>query len=113
MNFPGAGASVRITDPKPIFYVKAIPFWSARDCIIVKLEVKGNHRELLATASGRALTTKSSDMPGKRIDFQIVQKSDGEYILLPREALSPGEYIITFRGAAFTGYDFGIDPPRS
>ncbi|SRR5690242_8429883 len=113
MAFQGASASLRIPDAKPIFYVRAIPFWSARDCIIVRLDVKGDHREMLATSSGRALTTNSADAPGRRVDFQVVQKRDGDYILMPREPLSPGEYIITFRGAAYSGYDFGIDPPRS
>ena len=108
--FHGAYASVRITDPKPLFYIRAIPFASARDCRIVRLDQKNGRRELQSRLPGAAKGSPAA--AGHAIGFQILQRSNGDYLLLPREPLTPGEYMITFGAAPIPGYDFGVDKPR-
>jgi hypothetical protein len=109
-TFPGSSASVRITDPKPLFYIRSIPFASARDCRIVRLDRKNGHRELPARSGSNMRTSPSP--AGHSIGFQTVQRNNGDYLLLPREALTPGEYMITFGAVPIPGYDFGVDKPR-
>ncbi len=111
VTFRGAFASVRITDPKPLFYIRAIPFGSARDCRIVRLDQRAGHRELQARAANAGKIAPVI-APSHAIGFQTIQRSNGDYLLLPREPLTPGEYMITFGAIPIPGYEFGVDRPR-
>lgn len=76
--------------------------------MLVRLEKKKDHRELLAS-SGVSIFNFAESIPKTQIVKSVVTvESENAFTLTPSEALEPGEYMITFGSGQLGGYDFEI-----
>lgn len=116
-TYRGPTAPLRLTDMRPVFYVKQpgsmgdIAGHSYRDAIVVRLDKKKDHRELQTTNGGNMFTFKAGIGKDKLPDIESTKLSDAIFKIAVKENLQAGEYLISF-GMANSGYDFGIDEQR-
>lgn len=90
--------------PQPVFYLAGKHPLAERNAVIVRLEVRGNGRELQFT-SGGAVQHRERDV------FEVtVSEAEGGLVLRPKRALPPGEYVLSPTGlpAGLPVYDFGV-----
>jgi hypothetical protein len=113
-TFRGAHALLQILEAKPTFYIKQpsymenVPGHSARDVVIVRFDIKKDHRELQVTSGATAFTLKSGFSKEKLPEIKVTRISDSTFSVVPSQDLKPGEYLLTFGGTGNTGHDFGI-----
>ena len=107
-------APVKLAERKPHFFIRSsasqgkLPGGSDRDVLLVRLEKKKDHRELLAS-SGVSIFNFAESIPKTQIVKSVVTvESENAFTLTPSEALEPGEYMITFGSGQLGGYDFEI-----
>lgn len=119
-TYRGSDAPVRISEPRPVFYFRqapampnmpTMPVMSYRDLVIVQFDKKKDHRELQTTNGGNMFTFKAGISKEKLPDIDVEKVEDGLFKITPKQDLKPGEYLIAF-GMGYSGYDFGIDPPK-
>ena len=106
--YRGAEASIRIKEPRPVFYLKLAGVANARDLSIGRLIKKDNHREGLAS-SVSAFDASYGAQNKSRIEVTVANVTDSVISVIPKEDLAPGEYILATDEVAYQVYDFGID----
>ncbi|HZE80696.1 MAG TPA: hypothetical protein VE604_07315 [Candidatus Polarisedimenticolia bacterium] len=120
-TYRGSDAPVRIAEPRPVFYFRqaasmpnmpTVPMASYRDLAIVQFDKKKDHRELQTTNGGNMFTFKAGIGKDKLPDIDVEKIEDGLFKITPKQDLKPGEYLISFGGMGYSGYDFGIDSPK-
>lgn len=101
--YRGAEAPLRIEERRPTFYVRSN---SGRGIILVRLEKKGDHRELqvLSDNFGSQTGLREKD----RVEATVAPIADGIISLAPAKDLPNGEYLITFDEYGAVSFDFGI-----
>jgi hypothetical protein len=103
--FRYAHAPVKVLGASVELFVRDVPGFDERDVLIVKLDVKKDHRELQTTSGGN-LSTFTTGIGRKRApEFEAHKISDHTYSIVPREHLHRGEYMITV-APGMSGYDF-------
>jgi hypothetical protein len=113
--FRGAEAPVRISEPRPTFYIKQPPYianvpgHSEHDLVLVRLDRKKDHRELQTTSGGSALTFKAGFSKERTPEILVTHVSESVFTVIPKADLAPNEYFLTFGSGGVSGYDFGID----
>lgn len=113
-TFRDAHSPVQVSDAKPTFYVVQNPYManvpgqSSRDVVIVRFDVKKNHRELQVTSGASALTMKAGFSKERTPDITVTGVSDSAFTVVPTQDLKPGEYLLTFGGSGALGWDFGV-----
>jgi hypothetical protein len=129
VTVPGRQASLRIQDPRPTFYfyfdVKAGSFGSSggmgggptnpNDFALARLEEKKDQREVVVGQMG--ITGGSTGIRSQdSVPFDAESVRPGEYKVVPKEDLKPGEYCFFFgrsgQTMGLTGgtlFAFGID----
>ena len=123
MAVPGSQASVRVEEPRPVFYfyfeTKAGGMGEGptnpSDFALVKLDKKKNQREVVVGRAG--LTGISSGVSSKdAVTFDSENVRAGVFKVVPKEDLKPGEYAFFFATSAQTMgisggklFAFGID----
>jgi hypothetical protein len=113
-TFRGAEAPVQISERRPTFCVKEsaamanIEGRTERDLIIVRFDKRKDHRELQTTNGGNMFTFKAGLSKDRTPDVTVKPIADGTFTVTPNEDLRPGEYMLTFGGLGYSGYDFGI-----
>jgi hypothetical protein len=113
-TFRGAEAPVQLTEHRPIFYIRELPFMadiagrSERDLVIVRFDKKKDHRELQTTNGGNMFTFKAGLSKDRTPDVTTKTISDGVFLVTPTGDLPPGEYLLTFSAMGISGYDFGV-----
>jgi hypothetical protein len=110
MILRGAEAPFKSEQRKPLFFVRqqSPTAGSARDVLIVRLNKKKDHRELVAT-SGSTIFNWDDKIPNDRIIPATVNAvADDAFTVIPQGDLVPGEYILTFGTGKDGGFDFQI-----
>lgn len=113
-TFRGAESPAQISETKPMFLIKESPQLAEvegrtrRDLLIVRFDKKKDHRELQTTNGGNVFTFKSGLSKDRMPDITAKTLADGIFTLTPNDALTPGEYMVTFSAIGNTGYDFGV-----
>jgi hypothetical protein len=102
----GAKASMRISVPKPIFFVRGTG--SAKDVILVRLIQKKDGRTFKMSHEAATVENKGGFKKANIHKTVITVNPDNSFSLTPEESLKPGEYLLVF-GYATAGFDFGID----
>jgi hypothetical protein len=102
----GAQASLRISNPKPTFYVRGIG--PSNDMMLVQLTRKKNSRTIRTSSSDSTVTNKEGFRRTDVRKLKLTEYTDGTYSATPEENLKKGEYLLVF-GTATAGFDFGID----
>jgi len=112
--FDGSESANQFDNGKPVFGIRVdasrpeAPGFTARDLLIVRVAKKKDHRELQVMEGGFAsarVGLNSKDI----VEAALTSVGERTFILVPKNELARGEYVITFRGANGTaGYDFGI-----
>ncbi len=103
----GAKASLRISVPKPTFFVRDTG--SAKDVILIRLIQKKDKRTYKMSYDAATIQNKGGFDKGNIHKTVISVNPDNSFLLTPEEDLKPGEYLLVF-GNATAGFDFGIDP---
>jgi hypothetical protein len=105
----GAKAKVRISAPKPIFYVREAG--SSEDLMLIRLAQQKDTRTCETSSADASVGNK----PGFRKEdvhkMAVTEYPDHSFSVTPEENLKPGEYLLTF-GTVTAGFDFGIDPEK-
>ncbi|MEP6743709.1 MAG: hypothetical protein ABJB61_14520 [bacterium] len=115
----GPRASVRSKSQKATFLLRAPEGGSPGDYVVIRLEKKGNSREILV-GSFSILGGASGGFEEKRVmKFSSSKLASGKYLIRFDSDLEPGEYAFypttglqsSGAGVSTTGrmYDFGID----
>lgn len=113
-TFRDAHSPVQSSDAKPTFYIVQSPYManipgqSSRDVVIVRFDVKKDHRELQVTSGASAFTMKAGYSKERTPEITVMRVSDSAFTVTPAQDLKPGEYLITFGGAGTSGWDFGV-----
>jgi hypothetical protein len=113
-TFRGDAAAVQIEDKRPTFCIKESPMLagiagrSERDLLIIRFDIKKDHRELQTTNGGNMFTFKSGISKDRMPDIITKTIADGVFTVTPTEDLKSGEYLITFSSVGISGYDFGV-----
>jgi hypothetical protein len=102
----GAHASLRISNPRPTFYVRGIG--SSNDMMLVQLARKKDSRTIRTSSSDSTVTNKGGFRRADIRKLQLTEYADGSFSATPEEDLKKGEYLLVF-GSATRGFDFGID----
>ena len=106
---PGAASSIRISIPKPTFYVRGIGY--SKDAMLIRLIRKGKSR-VFHTSSGDATVENKEGFRKADIRKTVVTDyPDGTYSITPESDLKPEEYLLVLGDTAST-FDFGIDPAK-
>ena len=105
--YRGAEAPLRIEERRPTFYVRSN---SGRGIILVRLEKKGDRRELqvLSDNFGSQTGLREKD----RVEATVAPIADGFISVAPAKDLPNGEYLITFDEYGAVSFDFGIVAPK-
>lgn len=126
-TFRGSGAPVQIAELRPTFFVKQSPFVAGahvlsgpeysppqpeRNVVIVRFDKKKDHRELQTTSGSSMFTFKSGFSKERTPDITVTRISESVFSVAPAQDLSFGEYLLTFGGLGYSGYDFGIAPEK-
>jgi len=101
----GAKAALRISNPKPSFYVRGTG--SADDIMLVQLQVRKDSRSIRASSADSTLANKGGFKQADIHKLSVTALPDKSFMATPEEGLKPGEYLLVF-GYATTGFDFGI-----
>ncbi len=102
----GAKALVRITGPRPTFYVRGIG--SSSDAMLIQFAQKKDKRTF-RKSSGNATVENKVGVKKEAIRETVAAVYDGGvYSVTSATGLKPGEYLLIL-GDAETSYDFGID----
>jgi hypothetical protein len=113
-TFRGPHSPLQIAQSRPTFYIRQAPYTSsilgrtARDVVIVRFDTKKDRRELQITSGATAFTMKAGFSTERTPPITVSQPSVDALMVVPTEDLKPGEYLLTFVGTAFSGWDFGI-----
>jgi hypothetical protein len=105
--FRNPHASIKILGKSVQLFVRDLPNFGERDVLIVKLDVKRDHRELRTTSGGNLSTFKSGLSRKNAPKFETRKITDHTYSIILREPLPPGEYMITI-APGMRGYDFAV-----
>ncbi len=118
-TFHDASAPVHLGNGKPIFCVKfyavqpGMPFApSGRDIVIARFDEKKDHRELQTTSGGNMFTFKAGLSKERTPDIEVTSINASTYLVTPKDALRPGEYLLSTSSMGISGYDFGFHPPK-
>ncbi len=118
-TFRDASAPVHLDNPKPVFCVKfytvqpGMPYApSGRDIVIARFDEKKDHRELQTTSGGNMFTFKAGLSKDRTPDIEVTPIDASTYIVTPKDALRPGEYLLSTSSMGTSGYDFGFHPPK-
>lgn len=106
ISCPGPRASLRMTEAKPTFYVRAIG--SPKDAMIVRLTRKKDKRIYKTTFSNVTVGNKGGFRKKDVFNLVVREDSDGAFSVSPERELPPGEYLVVL-GNALPVYDFGVD----
>ena len=109
--FRGAHAPVKIKDSSVQLFIREVPGFDDRNVLLVKFDVKKDQREL-QSIGGNFLTFKSGFSKERAPEFQIHKVSDHTFSVTPKEALPPGEYMITI-SPGVNGYCFSVSGNQS
>ena len=110
-TFRDAHAPVQVNGFSAHFFIRDVSGFHDHDVLIVKLDVKKDHRELQSTG-GDFLTFKSGLSKDRAPEFQIHKVSDDTFSITPKEPLAPGEYMITI-SPGVNGYGFSVKGNQS
>ena len=102
----GAKAVVRISVPKPTFFVREVG--SSKDIMLIRLTQKRDKRTFQTSSSDATVDNKGGFKKGDIRKMAVVENPDHSFSVTPEEDLKPGEYLLVF-GTASAGFDFGID----
>jgi hypothetical protein len=103
----GARASIRISAPRPAFFVRGID--SSNDVILLQLRRRKDSRTF-STSSADATIENKGGFRKRDIRKTAVQVyPEALFSVTPEQDLKPGEYLLVF-GYAKSGFDFGVDP---
>lgn len=105
----GSRASLRISTPKPTFFVREVG--SSKDVILLRLTPKKDRRIFKASSSDATVENKGGFRKGAIRKATIIMNPDKSFSVTPEEDLKPGEYLLVF-GYAIAGFDFGIDAAK-
>ena len=105
-TFRDAHAPVQVNGGSAQFFIRDASGFNDHDVLVVKLEVKKDHRELQNTG-GDFLTFKSGFSKDRAPEFQIHKVSDHTFSITPKEPLVPGEYMITI-SPGVNGYGVSV-----
>lgn len=112
--YDGPEAVNQFENRQPVFGIRVdafrpdIPGLNVRDLLIAHMAKKKDHRELQVMKGGFA-TVRTGINSKDSVEVTLSNVADQTFILVPKNNLAPGEYLITFRGANGTsGYDFGV-----
>jgi hypothetical protein len=107
-EFAGAHAPIRVSArPRFVYQLKPNQEISERDIVIVRMDQKGDHREIrVAKMSGWTLNTSGGFDQKKLIAIMVTRKGDTLEIS-PAADLDAGEYYTT-AGFSPVGFDFGV-----
>ncbi len=128
VDIPGAHATLRITESRPIFYMYFPPavnlgglggtdiITSPTQFSLLSLEEKKDHRETLVGKMGMNSASTGYDEKSIR-PFTTERLRSGAYKIIPSTSLINGEYTFfatthvsgTQSSATYIVYDFGID----
>jgi hypothetical protein len=114
MSYRDAEAPVKTSGSRPVFRILGVTSVAPRDIVIVRLQVKKDHREL-QTAKVGAWTGVNMQYPREATTEVSVQQVDNGLLLTPTSDLKPGEYLL-FAGqpagvslpSGYGGFDFSI-----
>ena len=104
-----AGASSRISRPRPTFYVRGAG--SPGDAVLIQLKRENDSRVFETSSADAAIDNKGGFRKKDIRKTAVVIYSDSSFSVAPEKALKPGEYLLLF-GYANAGYDFGIDSEK-
>jgi len=102
----GAKAAVRISAPKPTFFIREIS--SSQDAMLVRLVQKKDKRVFQTSPSNATVQNRRGFKKEDVRSVVVTEYPDHSFSMVPEENLKPGEYLLVF-GNAGTGFDFGID----
>lgn len=116
-TFRGAVAPIRVSEVRPVFYVKQSPYLvnvagqTERDIVMVRFDKKKDHRELQMTSGASMFTFKTGFSKERTPDILVTRISETVFTVTPKEDLPPGEYLLTI-GLGSAGFDFGVDAQK-
>jgi hypothetical protein len=102
----GAQASLRISNPRPTFYVRGIG--PSGDMMLVQFTRKKDSRTIRTSSVDSTVTNKAGFRRTDIRKLQLTEYADGTFSATPEKDLKKGEYLLVF-GSAAAGFDFGID----
>jgi hypothetical protein len=118
-TYRDAAAPVHLENGKPVFCVK---FYAAlagmpsapsgRDIVVARFDEKKDHRELQITSGGNAFTFKAGLSKERMPEIEVASVDASTYLVTPKDALRPGEYLLSTSAMGYSGYDFGYHPPK-
>lgn len=109
ISCPGPRASLRMTEAKPTFYVRAIG--SPEDAMIVRLTKKKDKRIYRTTFSNITVGNKGGFRKKDVFSLIVREDPDSAFSVSPERELPQGEYLLVL-GNALPVYDFGVDKKR-
>jgi hypothetical protein len=104
--YRGAKASLRISDYKPVFFVRETG--SSKNFTVIRLESKKDRRTFQAAPSAATMDNKLGFRKIDIVKMVIVAQSGHSFSATPEDVLKPGEYLMIFDSIT-SGYDFGMD----
>jgi hypothetical protein len=107
---PGAKAAVRISDPRPRFYVQDSDTWAAQAQLLPLVKRKDS-RIVEKVRTGIGLGKSGEVREG--LPLERTRLAAGLYELTPAQPLAPGEYALgemMGQELNINVWDFGIDP---
>jgi hypothetical protein len=102
----GSKALMRVTTPKPIFFVRGVG--SSNDAMLIRLAPQKNKRVFFTSSSAATVENKSGFNEENIRKLDLIPYPDRSFSITPKEALHSGEYLLVL-GDAATSFDFGID----
>jgi len=102
----GSQASLRISNPKPTFYVRGVG--PSSDMMLVQLTRRKDSRIIHTSSVDSTVTNKEGFRRTDVRKLQLTEYADGSFSATPEENLKKGEYLLVF-GNASSSFDFGID----
>ena len=103
--FEGGGASTRIKETMPVFYIRG--YCNPPDVHIFSLTSKKDHREI-QTDSGTLFNMKTGVRDEDKRPVTVEKVAEQICRVKPTISLAPGEYLLTTINQ-LAGSDFGID----
>jgi hypothetical protein len=105
ITYKGTKASVRVSDARPMFFVRGKG--SAEDALIVRLVPKKDSRESYTLSDNASYDNKGGFKSSDIFRLSITPYSKVAFSAIPEKALEPGEYLLTF-GNVNVGYGFAV-----
>jgi hypothetical protein len=106
---PGAKSSIRITIPRPIFFVRELG--RPQDVMLIRLTQRKQSRTFHTSSGRETVENKGGFRKGDIRKIAIAKNPDNTLSITPEENLKPGEYLLVL-GDANASFDFGVDLPR-